>query len=192
MRNLLQPISQIKKDGSRKAKAVDNRNRDLIHNLPFNKKLKNPIPRYFVLAVTSFPILVSLLVVLTSWTFFLPSCQFQSLFGFPAPSCGLTRSFLLLFQGNLQESLKYHIFGPVLCVLAFAITITSSLELYWNRSFIGFYKRLFDYRVTLLFVLSFLTYYIFRLWIRYTFITLPFHLDQTSVWQALVEGAKAL
>src|SRR5690606_41256618 len=37
-----------------------------------------------------------------------PLCPSAGLFGLPCPGCGLTRATLLLFSGNLVESLAVH------------------------------------------------------------------------------------
>ena len=44
-------------------------------------------------------------------------CPSQSLFGADCPGCGLTRSFVALAHGNLQESLHFHPLGWLVALL---------------------------------------------------------------------------
>ncbi len=54
-------------------------------------------------------------------------CPIYRLFHRPCPGCGLTRAFLLLFQGKLRQSLAYH-------PLALPLLLSSLLYggLYWT------------------------------------------------------------
>lgn len=46
-------------------------------------------------------------------------CYSRALFGIPCPGCGMGRSLVHLAQGRIGESLRFHLFGPiVLGVLA--------------------------------------------------------------------------
>jgi len=49
----------------------------------------------------------------------LPPCTFQSVFGVPCPSCGMTTSWAYLLRGSIDESLKANLAGFLLCLLAF-------------------------------------------------------------------------
>jgi hypothetical protein len=42
-----------------------------------------------------------------------PPCLFRSMFGFPCPGCGMTRSMMALWRGDLALSLRYHPLGPL-------------------------------------------------------------------------------
>jgi hydrogenase-4 membrane subunit HyfE len=51
-------------------------------------------------------------------------CPFKMLTGFPCPGCGITKSIIAVYQGNLMESFNYHIFGLfVVIVCAFLIPL---------------------------------------------------------------------
>lgn len=51
-------------------------------------------------------------------------CPFKMLTGFPCPGCGITKSIIFLYQGDLTKSVSYHLFGPftiLFCVVAIVI-----------------------------------------------------------------------
>lgn len=49
-------------------------------------------------------------------------CPFKMLTGFPCPGCGITKSIIFFYEGDLWKSLSYHIFGPfVVIYCAFSI-----------------------------------------------------------------------
>ena len=88
------------------------------------------------------------------------SCPFRQITGVPCPTCFLTRSTCLAFQGDLENSFKMHIFGPFIALFLiiwsiksirtkkvfpfsinekFLITFSFSLLIYWIfRMFYGF------------------------------------------------------
>lgn len=39
-------------------------------------------------------------------------CPFKMLTGFPCPGCGITKSLVYFYEGDLYKSLYYHILGP--------------------------------------------------------------------------------
>ena len=60
----------------------------------------------------------------------LPSvCPFYSLTGLPCPGCGLTRAFVCLAHGRLDESLHWHPLGGLLFVLCAAIWLRAGYAL---------------------------------------------------------------
>jgi Protein of unknown function (DUF2752) len=56
-------------------------------------------------------------------------CPLKMLTGFPCPSCGITKSMVYFYQGNLLKSIQYHILGPVLIFFCLFIIILFSIEL---------------------------------------------------------------
>jgi hypothetical protein len=46
-------------------------------------------------------------------------CPFKMLTGFPCPGCGITKSLVYFYEGDIYKSLSYHILGPF--VIAFAV-----------------------------------------------------------------------
>lgn len=54
-------------------------------------------------------------------------CPFKMLTGFPCPGCGITKSLVYLYEGNLYKSLSYHILGPfvvLFCVITIIVLFT--------------------------------------------------------------------
>lgn len=72
-------------------------------------------------------------------------CPFKMLTGFPCPGCGITKSLVYFYQGDLGKSFYYHIFGPfaiafsVVTVLVLTVELITKKE-YFNR--ILFSKKL--------------------------------------------------
>ena len=53
-------------------------------------------------------------------------CPLKMLTGFPCPGCGITKSLVYFYEGDLQKSLYYHILGPL--VIAFCIVTIAVLS----------------------------------------------------------------
>ena len=54
-------------------------------------------------------------------------CPFKMLTGFPCPGCGITKSLVYFYEGDIYKSLSYHIFGPLVIgfsVLTIAVLVT--------------------------------------------------------------------
>lgn len=80
-------------------------------------------------------------------------CPIRHFSGIPCPTCGMTRSFLALFQGHLEESLYYHALTiPTVVVLLIAL----------HESFFPMLKGKMKWIEIALGVLIFI-YYLYRL-----------------------------
>ncbi len=84
------------------------------------------------------------------------SCPFMQITGVPCPTCFLTRSTCLAFQGDLENSFKMHIFGPFIALFLIIWSIKSIKT-----------KKLFPFSINekflLIFSFSLLIYWIFRM-----------------------------
>lgn len=72
-------------------------------------------------------------------------CPLKMLTGFPCPGCGITKSLVYFYEGDLQKSLYYHILGPLVIAFCIATITVLSAELitkkeYFNNLF--FNKKL--------------------------------------------------
>ena len=165
------------------------RNRQSIATLP---RLRSPFWRIVTLATFLSPLAIAVGVSHWGLRFPFPPCLFQWAFGFPAPSCGLTRSVLALMTGDWSRSLSYHLFGPVFVVLATALILATSFELITRRSLARWYERLWQSRPAVILLGLYVGYYGLRLWIQAAMPAVPWGLDETIAWQQLVAGAVAL
>ncbi len=85
----------------------------------FNKDhFKKDIPMYCVL----FCFFMALIFI-----DFLETCPLKITFGIPCPACGLTRSYLLAFQGKFAESLSMHPFWIPIALLFIAFCVVRYL-----------------------------------------------------------------
>ena len=84
------------------------------------------------------------------------SCPFRQITGVPCPTCFLTRSTCLAFQGDLENSFKMHIFGPFIALFLIVWSIKSIRT-----------KKVFPFSINekflLIFSFSLLIYWIFRM-----------------------------
>ena len=84
------------------------------------------------------------------------SCPFRQITGVPCPTCFLTRSTCLAFQGDLENSFKMHIFGPLIALFLIIWSIKSIKT-----------KKVFPFLINekflLIFSFSLLSYWIFRM-----------------------------
>ncbi|HLK28632.1 MAG TPA: DUF2752 domain-containing protein [Puia sp.] len=58
-------------------------------------------------------------------------CPFKMLTGFPCPGCGITKSLIFLYEGNLSKSIYYHLFGPMVflfCIIAIIVLTTELIN----------------------------------------------------------------
>jgi hypothetical protein len=94
----------------------------------------------------------------------LPACPLRYLTGIPCPTCGMTRSFVALAQGDLAGAVDYHLFGPILFVGLMIALGHVLLELGTGRQVKGFHTWLFT-RPPLIWLtgLAFVGYYGVRL-----------------------------
>lgn len=71
--------------------------------------------------------------------------------GLPCPGCGITKSFIFLYQGHLLQSFYYHLFGPFAFLACLAAIVTLGTELFTNKN----YFNRFIYNKKLAYVLGF-------------------------------------
>lgn len=88
-------------------------------------------------------------------------CPFKMLTGFPCPGCGITKSLVYIYEGDLLKSITFHLFGPVVLVLSLYFLIKLSLELYYKKLFFAntFNKKKWTY----VFVALLIVYHLIRI-----------------------------
>ena len=63
-------------------------------------------------------------------------CPFKMLTGFPCPGCGITKSMVYFYDGNIYKSLLHHIFGPFVVISCVLFLLKFTIELKRNKPFI--------------------------------------------------------
>jgi len=60
-------------------------------------------------------------------------CPFKMATGFPCPGCGITKSMVFFYDGNIYKSLYYHLFGPFVVIVCFFLLVKFSIEFFKNK-----------------------------------------------------------
>jgi Protein of unknown function (DUF2752) len=74
-------------------------------------------------------------------------CPFKMLTGFPCPGCGITKSLVYFYEGNLYKSLYYHVLGPFVIVFCIVTIVVLTAELYTQKEYFNkyFYNKKLAY-----------------------------------------------
>ncbi len=74
-------------------------------------------------------------------------CPFKMLTGFPCPGCGITKSLVYLYEGDLYKSFSYHLFGPFAFLFCLVTIAVLSIELIKGSNYFGsiFYSKKLAY-----------------------------------------------
>jgi hypothetical protein len=67
-------------------------------------------------------------------------CPLKMATGFPCPSCGITKSIVYFYDGNILKSISYHILGPIVvpfCVFLILLLLVEikTGNVYFNKWF---------------------------------------------------------
>ena len=62
-------------------------------------------------------------------------CPLKMLTGFPCPGCGITKSLVYFYEGDLQKSLYYNIFGPLVIAFCVATIVVLTAELITKKEY---------------------------------------------------------
>jgi len=69
-------------------------------------------------------------------------CPFKMLTGFPCPGCGITKSLVYFYEGDLLKSVYYHILGPFVIAFCVVTIVVLATELITKEEY--FSKLLFN------------------------------------------------
>ena len=74
-------------------------------------------------------------------------CPLKATTGFPCPSCGITKSIVYFYDGNLLKSLSFHLFGPLVVGFCIFIIVLFLVEIKTNKTYFRewFYNRKLAY-----------------------------------------------
>ncbi|TDW50370.1 uncharacterized protein DUF2752 [Flavobacterium sp. 270] len=62
-------------------------------------------------------------------------CPFKMIIGFPCPGCGITKSLVYFYQGDLYKSISYHILGPFVIAFCWVTIIVLTTELITKKEY---------------------------------------------------------
>lgn len=62
-------------------------------------------------------------------------CPFKMATGLPCPGCGITKSFVFIYDGNLTQSFYYHLFGPFAFAFCLLLILILGFELISKKEF---------------------------------------------------------
>ncbi|KAF3888506.1 MULTISPECIES: DUF2752 domain-containing protein [Nostocales] len=91
-------------------------------------------------------------------------CPVRHFTGIPCPTCGMTRSFMAIARGNLEQAASENVFGIILFTSFFIAVIHVAVELLLKRQMTAFYCQLIKIKKihSITFFIA-LLYYILRL-----------------------------
>lgn len=88
-------------------------------------------------------------------------CPVKLLTGFPCPGCGITKSLVFIYSGDLKKSFEFHLFGPFLFLLCIISIIILILEIVLNQEF--FNSIIYNRKLAIYLGVLFGGYHIIRL-----------------------------
>jgi hypothetical protein len=88
-------------------------------------------------------------------------CPFKMLTGFPCPGCGITKSLICVYQGNIYQSLYYHLFGPLAFLFCITVILVLSTELISKKEY--FRSILYSKKIAYFLGFSLAMYHLIRL-----------------------------
>lgn len=62
-------------------------------------------------------------------------CPLKMMTGFPCPGCGITKSIIFFYQGDLLKSIEYHILGPFVPIASLIAIIVLLTELVTQKNY---------------------------------------------------------
>ena len=66
-------------------------------------------------------------------------CPFKMLTGFPCPGCGITKSLVYFYEGNLYKSFYYHILGPFVVLFTIITIVVLTTEIITKKEYLNKY-----------------------------------------------------
>ncbi|MDD5150132.1 MAG: DUF2752 domain-containing protein [Flavobacterium sp.] len=88
-------------------------------------------------------------------------CSLKMLTGFPCPGCGITKSLVYFYEGDLQKSLYYHLFGPLVIAFCIVTIVVLTTELITKKEY--FNKWLFNKKLAYGLAIFLATYHFIRI-----------------------------
>lgn len=104
-------------------------------------------------------------------------CPFKMLTGFPCPGCGITKSLVYFYQGDIYKSLGYHVLGPFVILFCIVTLLVLTLELITQKEYFNaiFFSKKLAYGLALFLAI-------------YHFIRLLYFINENSLTEILRES----
>ena len=107
-------------------------------------------------------------------------CPFKMVTGFPCPGCGITKSIIFFYQGDLLKSLEYHVLGPFVPIASIIAILILLAELVTQKNY--FSSILYSTKLAYALAILLGTYHSIRLVIFISTHTVQQILTE-SIWQ---------
>jgi hypothetical protein len=88
-------------------------------------------------------------------------CPLKMLTGFPCPGCGITKSLVYFYEGDLRRSLTFHLFGPFVILFSLATIVVLTTELITKKEYFNAY--LYNRKMAYFLAAILVVYHIIRL-----------------------------
>jgi hypothetical protein len=90
-------------------------------------------------------------------------CPLKATTGFPCPSCGITKSIVYFYDGNLLKSLSFHLFGPLVVGFSIFIIVLFLVEIKTRNVY--FRKWFYSRKLAYFLAVFLIVYHIIRLFL---------------------------
>ena len=107
-------------------------------------------------------------------------CPFKMLTGFPCPGCGITKSLVYFYEGDIYKSLRYHILGPFVIAFCIFTIVVLTTELITQKEY--FEKWLYSRKLAYGLAIFLAAYHIIRL-IYFVYDNSWDSILQQSIWR---------
>ena len=88
-------------------------------------------------------------------------CPIKMVMGLPCPGCGITKSIIFAYQGDVLKSLSYHIFGYPAIVASVLAIVVLIMEIITGREY--FQKILYSSRLAYVLAFILVSYHVIRI-----------------------------
>lgn len=107
-------------------------------------------------------------------------CPLKMLTGFPCPGCGITKSMVYFYEGDILKSLYFHILGPMVILFCLVTIVVLTTELITKKEY--FNSLLYNKNLGIGLAIFLATYHFIRIvyFIKYNSIDDIMH---QSIWR---------